>query len=155
MSLKLEDFMKRFAMAAAVAVLALFSQGYAQEPAGRAITVTIGDAALEARLCDTALAKEIAKRFPLTLSMVGYGGREYYGDVDFYPARENLVGGRRTFEDGHITCCESHHNMAIFYAQTERPTLSVDVIPIGKVTGGLSVFASLPSRIKAVISFAE
>ncbi len=148
-------FMKPFAMAAAIAALSLFSHLYAQEPRGRAITVTIGDKVLEARLYDTPLAQEIAKRFPLTLSMVGYGGREYYGNVDFYPARENLVGGRRTFENGHITYCDPHHNMAIFYAQTARPTLSVDVIPIAKITGDLSVFNSLPSRIEAVFSFAE
>ena len=147
--------MKRLAMAAAVAALTLFSAAYAQEPAGRAITVTIGDVVLEARLYDTPLAREIAQRFPLALSMAGFGGREYYGDVDFYPARENLEGGRRTFEDGHITYCEAHHNMAIFYAQTARPTLSVDVIPIAKITGDLSVFSSLPSRIEAVFSFAE
>ena len=146
-------FAKRLALA--VAMLCLFSAAYAQEPRGRAITVTIGDTVLEARLYDTPLAQEIAQRFPLTLSMVGYGGREYYGDVDFYPSRENLTGGRRTFEDGHITYCEPHHNMAIFYAQTARPTLSVDVIPIGKVTGDLSVFGKLPSRIEAVFSFAE
>ena len=149
-------FMKRFAMAAALAAFCLLSPAYSQEPAGRAITVSIGDIVLEARLYDTPLAQEIAKRFPLTLSMRGFGGREYYGDVDFYPARENLVEGRRrTFEDGHITYCEAHHNMAIFYAQTERPTLSVDVIPIGKVTGDLSVFNSLPSRTEAVFSLAE
>ena len=143
----------RLAMAAAL--FSLFSLAFAQEPQGRAITVTIGDIVLEGRLYDTSLAQEISGHFPLALSMVGFGGREYYGDVDFYPARENLAGGRRTFEDGHITYCEAHHNMAIFYAQTERPTLSVDVIPIAKITGDLSVFASLPSRIEAVISFAE
>ena len=30
--------------------------------------------------------------------------------------------------------------MAIFYAQTDNPTLSVDVIPIGKVNSDLGVF---------------
>ena len=145
--------MKRFAMVAALAAYVFaISAVYAQ---GRAITVTIGDVVLEAELYDTPLAKEISAHFPLSLSMVGFGGREYYGDVSFYPARENLKGGRRTFENGHITYCEAHHNMAIFYAQTERPTLSVDVIPIGKVTSDLSVFDALPSRIEAVFSFAE
>lgn len=72
--------------------------------------------------------------FPLTISMNGFGGREYYGGVDFYPEDENLVGGGNTFDNGDITYCEAHHNMAVFYAQTDNPALSVDVTPIGRVT---------------------
>lgn len=109
-----------------------------------AIKITIGDTVLDGVLYDTALAQEIKEQFPLTISMVGYGGREYYGGVDFYP--ENLEGGQKNFENGDITYCEAHHNMAIFYAQTDNPNLSVDVIPIGKVTSDLSVFESLDSR---------
>ncbi len=36
--------------------------------------------------------------------------------------------------------------MAIFYAQTDHPNLSVDVIPIGRVTSDLSVFDGFDSR---------
>lgn len=111
-----------------------------------AIQITIGDVTLDGVLYDTALAEEIKSYFPLTISMVGYGGREYYGDVDFYPTEENLVGGGNTFDNGDITYCEAHHNMAIFYAQTDNPNLSVDVIPIGRVTSDLSVFDSFDSR---------
>ncbi|MDE7299771.1 MAG: hypothetical protein K2N94_13260 [Lachnospiraceae bacterium] len=109
-----------------------------------AIQITIGDITLDGVLYDTALAQEIKEYFPLTISMAGYGGREYYGGVAFYP--ENLEGGQRTFENGDITYCEAHHNMAIFYAQTDHPELSVDVIPIGWVTSDLSVFDRLDSR---------
>lgn len=85
--------------------------------------------------------------------MSGFGGREYYGGVDFYPT--NLEGGQRNFENGHITYCEAHHNMAIFYAQTDNPTLSVDVIPIGKVSSDLGVFDTLGSREEITFSLAE
>ena len=108
------------------------------------IQITVGDITLEGVFYDTALAEEIKEYFPLTISMVGYGGREYYGGVEFYP--ENLEGGQRNFENGDITYCEAHHNMAIFYAQTDHPNLSVDVIPIGRVTSDLSVFDHLNSR---------
>lgn len=118
-----------------------------------AIRITIGDITLDGILYDTALAQEIREQFPLTVSMSGFGGREYYGGVDFYP--ENLEGGQKTFEDGHITYCEAHHNMAIFYAQTDDPILSVDVIPIGKVTSDLSVFNTLGSRETITFSLAE
>lgn len=61
-----------------------------------AITITIGEIVLDGVIYDTALAQEIKDKLPLTISMVSYGGREYYGGVDFYP--ENLEGGQRTFE---------------------------------------------------------
>lgn len=120
-----------------------------------AITITIGDIILDGVIYDTALAQEIKEYFPLTISMNGYGGREYYGGVDFYPSEENLVGGRKTFENGDITYCEADHNMAIFYAQTDNPNLSVDVIPIGKVTSNLSVFDNLGSSEEITFSLKE
>lgn len=93
--------------------------------------------------------------FPLTISMNGFGGREYYGGVDFYPEDENLVGGGNIFDNGDITYCEAHHNMAVFYAQTDKPVLSVDVIPIGRVTSDLSVFENLDRREEITFSLAE
>ncbi len=85
--------------------------------------------------------------------MSGYGGREYYGGVDFYP--ENLEGGQKNFENGDITYCEAHHNMAIFYAQTDHPNLSVDVFPIGRVTSDLAVFENLDSLEEITFSLAQ
>lgn len=120
-----------------------------------AITITIGDTVLDGVIYDTALAQEIKEYFPLTISMSGFGGREYYGGVDFYPAEENLMGGGNTFDNGDITYCEAHHNMAVFYAQTHNPVLSVDVIPIGRVTSDLSVFENLDSREEITFSLAE
>lgn len=117
------------------------------------LTITVGDAVLDGVLYDTALAQEIQSYFPLTVSMVGFGGREYYGGVDFYPT--NLEGGQTTFENGEIAYCEPHHNMAIFYAQTDDPILSVEVIPIGRVTSDLSVFEQLPGNVEVTFALAE
>lgn len=114
------------------------------------VQITIGDTTLDAILYDTPLAKEIQQYFPLTLSMSNYGNREYYGGVSFYP--ENLEEGKNTFENGDITYCEAHHNMAIFYAQTDNPILSVNVIPIGKVTSSLDVFDIFDSREEVTFS---
>lgn len=121
----------------------------------RAITITVDGMVLDGILYDTALAQEISQNFPLTISMVGYGGREYYGGVSFYPSEGNLVGGGNTFQNGDITYCEAHHNMAIFYAQTNTPTLSVDVIPIGRVTSSLEIFESLSTSATITFAFAE
>lgn len=125
----------------------------AAENGETAIKITVEDVTLDGVLYNTALAEEIKAYFPLTISMVGYGGREYYGGVDFYP--EHLDGGQRTFENGDITYCEAHHNMAIFYAQTDNPNLSVDVIPIGKVTSDLSVFEELSGSVQITFALAE
>ena len=127
-----------------------FQTSGASQEGETAVTIAIGDATLEGILYDTPLAHEIASYFPLTISMTGFGQREYYGNVDFYP--ENLEGGQTTFENGHITYCEAHHNMAIFYAQTEDPILSVEVVPIGKVTSDLSIFETLPSQINVTFA---
>lgn len=125
------------------------------ESAETAISITIGEIVLDGVIYDTALAQEIKQYFPLTVSMSSFGGREYYGGVDFYPAEENLAGGGKTFENGDITYCEDHHNMAIFYAQTDNPQLSVDVIPIGKVISDLSVFEDLNSLEEITFSLKE
>ncbi|MCM1322486.1 MAG: cyclophilin-like fold protein [Bacteroides sp.] len=138
--------MKKIILAFAAIFLCAFSLS-AKE---RAIKIAVGDAELEGVLYDTALANEIAEQFPLTISMVRYGGREYYGGVDFYP--KNAKGGQKHFADGDITYCIAHHNMAIFFAQTDNPNLSVDVIPIGKVTSDLSIFTKLGSREKVTFS---
>lgn len=108
------------------------------------IAIQIGNITLDGVLYNTALANEIKQYFPFTISMTKYAGREFYGGVDFYP--ESLEGGQKTFENGDITYCEDHHNMAIFYAQTDNPNLSVNVIPIGKVISDLSVFENLDNR---------
>ena len=125
----------------------------AEQSEETAIWITIGDTVLNGVLYDTPLANEIRAQFPLTISAAGFGGREFYGGVDFYP--ENLEGGQKTFENGDITYCEPHHNMAIFYAQTDDPILSVDVIPIGKVTSELSVFDELSGNVDITFSLAE
>lgn len=64
--------------------------------------------------------------------MSEYGGREYYGGIEF--TLEKVSGGQLNFENGDITYCETNNSMAIFYAQTDHLDLTREVIPIGKVT---------------------
>ena len=118
-----------------------------------AIKVTIGDVTLDGVIYDTALAGEIRNHFPLTVSMGGFGGREFYGGVDFTP--ENADGGQLHFSNGDITYCSANNTMAIFYAQTENPNLTMEVIPVGKITSDLKVFDELPDRVDVTFSFAE
>lgn len=110
----------------------------------RNITVKTGDITLDGILYDTELAKEISAKFPLTVFLGGYGGREYYGSLPWTP--QTAAAGQYSFEDGEITYCAQNNTIAIFYAQTDHPNLTMEVVPIGKVTSDLSVFNTLPSR---------
>lgn len=108
-----------------------------------AIKITVGNYILDGVIYDTALAEEFKERFPLTVSMSGYGGREYYGGLSFTP--NTSQSGQLSFENGDITYCRTNNTMAIFYAQTESPNLTMEVVPIGRVTSDLSVFDDLGS----------
>lgn len=117
------------------------------------IQISVGEHELEGVIYDTPLAKEIMDMMPLTVSMVGYGGREYYGSMPSVP--KNSDDGQLNFENGDITYCPTNNTLAIFYAQTSRPNLTMEVIPIGKVTSDLSVFDTLGSRENITFSIEE
>lgn len=111
------------------------------------VRLTIDGQAVEAVFYDSELAQEIMTQFPLTIGMSNYGGREIYGGLDDFTP-ENIPAGQTNFENGDITYCEQNNSLAVFYAQTERPNLSMEVVPIGKVTSDLSMFEELPSSVE-------
>lgn len=116
-------------------------------PAETPITITIGDVKLSGFLNTDHTAREFKKRLPITIPMVQYGGREYYGSID-----EEIMTqaeGKLRFDDGDITYCPRNNSIAIFYAQTSRPDLTMEVIPMGKVTSDLSVFREMDHFIDA------
>lgn len=81
----------------------------------------------------------------ITVSMYGYGGREYYGGINDRISTEDR--GNLYFENGDITYCPTNNTVAIFYSQTDSPNLTMEVYKMGKVTSDLSVFANLKSDI--------
>ena len=115
--------------------------------------IQVGTTTLAGILYDTPLAREIASTFPLSVEMVSYGDREYYGSIDFTPSAGGE--GQRTFQNGNITYCPTNNTLAIFYAQTDHPDLTMDVIPIGHVTSDLSVFSTLDNRTTITFSLAN
>jgi len=117
------------------------------------ISITIGDTILDGIIYDTPLAQEISENFPLTVTMGGFGGREFYGGLDFTP--ENAEDGQLNFENGDITYCTRNNTLAIFYAQTDHPDLTMEVVPIGRVTSDLSVFDTLSGSVDMTFAFVE
>lgn len=119
----------------------------AQQPQGEtAVRITIGEQELEGVLYDSSMARQFIAQLPQTITMTNYGGREVYGGINQAITVEGE--GQLRFEDGDITYCPSNHTAAIFYSQSDRPSLTMMVYPIGKVTSDLSIFPDLPSRVE-------
>ena len=117
------------------------------------IKITIGNRVLDGYLNNTPEAEQFKSMLPVTVDMVGYGGREYYGGIS--NRIEDSTEGKLNFENGDITYCPSNNTVAIFYAQTSRPNLTMRVISMGMVTSDLSVFDELGSRENIMFSLAE
>ena len=60
--------------------------------------------------------------------------------------------GEATFDDGDITYCPQNNTVAIFYAQTSRPDLTMRVIPMGRVTSPLDPLSRMPRNVTATFS---
>ena len=101
------------------------------------IAVTAGEHVLSGILYGTDLADEIQEQFPLTMSMVNYGN------------------GQMNFENGDITYCSQNNTLAVFYAQTENPDLTMEVQPIGKIVSDLSVLEELPETVEMTFQIAK
>lgn len=120
------------------------TQSHFQQPQTETpITLAIGDITLDGVLYDTPMAQALINRLPSTITMGAYGDREYYGGAGEEIA---AVGeGQLWFSNGDITYCPSNNTLAVFYAQTDRPHLTMEVYPIGKVTSDLAVFDTFGS----------
>lgn len=120
-----------------------------EEPQGTAIRITAGGRTFTGEWLDTPLAREIRGMFPLTATLGQYGGREYYGSMPQRPT--HTEEGQLHFENGDITYCPSNNTIAIFYAKADDPsmgTLTMRIIPIGKVTSDLGAFDEMESRLE-------
>lgn len=117
------------------------------------IEIKIGNTVLNGVLYDTPLADEIKENLPVTVNMSNCGSRELYGRIDFTP--KNITSGQLNFENGDITYCSTNNTLAIFYSQSDNPNLTMEVVPIGKVTSDLSVFNSLNSSEEITFSLAK
>lgn len=117
------------------------------------ININIGDRKFSGYLNNSSTAQEFIKMFPQKISMVGFGGREYYGNINKEIKTEEQ--GRLNFENGDITYCPTNNTIAIFYAQTDRPNLTMEVIPIGKVTENLSLFDEMKRHIEVTFELVK
>lgn len=117
------------------------------------ITVQFGDAVLDGVLYDTPEAKQFIDMLPITVSMWQFGGREFYGGIDgaILPQSE----GQLFFANGDITYCAQNDTVAIFYAQTDRPNLTMQVIPMGRVTSDLNTLIAMDEDTQMTFALAK
>lgn len=105
------------------------------------IVVQVAGRNLHIRLNGSMEARQFKALLPLTVRMGEFGGREYYGPVS--QVLKVNSPGQLSFEDGTLTYCPTNNTVAIFYAQSARPRLTMEIFPLGKVTDDLSVFGHL------------
>lgn len=117
------------------------------------ILVSVNGVTLSVVLYDTPEAEQFKAMLPLTVSMWNYGGSELYGGL----AGDMTVvsPGQLFFTDGDITYCEQNHTVTLFYAQTDRPYLTMEVIPMGRVTSDLDTLIPLNGDANVTFSLAE
>ena len=108
------------------------------------ISIQIGDYQLDGELNDSQMAQQLKTMLPLTVSMINYGNREFYGTID--TTIEIQGSGQLFFENGDITYCPTNNSLAIFYNQSDNPNLTMEVYVIGEVTSDLERFHELSSR---------
>lgn len=114
------------------------------------VSIAIGDVVLNGMLNDSPEAQQFIASLPNSINMVRYGGREYYGPA--VRAIATTGKGQLTFADGDITYCPRNNTIAIFFAQTDRPNLTMEVVPIGKVTSDLAAIHKLGSSVQMTFS---
>lgn len=76
------------------------------------LSIQIGDYQLDGQLNDSQMAQQLKTMLPLTVSMVHYGNREFYGTID--ETIEVQGSGQLSFENGDITYCPTNNSLAIF-----------------------------------------
>lgn len=109
------------------------------------VSIDIDGTAFEGELFDTPEARAFQAMLPCTITMARYGEREYYGGIE--GTIETDEEGDLTFEDGVITYCPTNNTVAIFFSQSDKPDLTMGVIPIGHVTSSLAAFDELGGRV--------
>lgn len=117
------------------------------------ITMTIGNTVVQGVLNNGPVARQFMTLLPVTVDMGQFGGREFYGSLSQRIATNGE--GQLRFNDGDLTYCPQNNTVAIFYAQTDRPDLTMRVIPMGKVTSDLSIFHNMQHSVSVTFNRAQ
>jgi hypothetical protein len=116
------------------------------------IVVEIGGKQLHAELSDSPAARRVAGALPLDITMSRWGD-EYYGSAGLVIPED--ASARELMEVGEIAWWPPGKALCVFFGPTpastdDRPRAASEVLPIGRITGGIEMLRDLGSRVKAV-----
>ena len=111
---------------------------------GRKIVIVINGRTIPAELNDSATARALGERLPVSVSFSRWGD-EYYGSCGFDAPLDN--DAREIMEVGELAYWPPGKALCIFFGPTpassdERPRAASAANPIGKISGDVSVFAT-------------
>ncbi len=123
---------------------------------GRKIEFTIGGQTVSAELNDSATAKLLEEKLPLSVSFSKWGD-EYYGSCGIDAPLDS--DARDIMEVGELAYWPPGKALCIFFGPTpastdERPKAASEANPIGKITGDVSVFSGFGGSITAEVKAA-
>lgn len=114
----------------------------------RSIVIEMDGRTIPAQLNDSYEAEVFYSMLPVTVNMHEFDSREFYGPLD--GEIKAKAQGQLRFNDGDITYCPFNNTVAIFYSQSERPNLTMHVIPMGKVLVDPKIFHEMDKYQKVV-----
>lgn len=124
---------------------------------GRKIEFVINGQTIPAELNDSATARAIGEKLPITVSFSRWGD-EYYGScgVD----AELDADAREIMEVGELAYWPPGTALCVFFGPTpassdERPRAASAANPVGQITGDVSVFSSFGGSITAEVRNAD
>ncbi len=114
------------------------------------MTIEAQECRLEAELSDAAAARAVADALPLEAKMSRWGD-EYYGGVNLEIPEDGTA--RELMSVGEIAYWPPGKALCIFFGRTpvstdERPRAASPVLPVGRVTVGLSGLKDLGKSVR-------
>ena len=115
------------------------------------IRMTVGGAAVTARLYDTATARDFASLLPLSITMHDLGGREKAGSLP-----RALAGGRgqSSYQAGQLGYWPPSHDLAIYFHQDGFRIPPPGIVMIGEIESGVDAIAGAGDNAQVTITAA-
>jgi hypothetical protein len=112
---------------------------------------------MDAELNDSATAKALVRKLPLTVDLSRWG-EELYGSVGL--GKNPEPGARDVMEVGELAYWPPGDAFCVFFGPTpassgKEPRAASEVTPIGRITGDPALLRSLGGRVRATIETAD
>ena len=121
---------------------------------GTKILLTVGEHQLSAELNDSAVSSQFVETLPASIRMTRWGD-EYYGSCGISASETD--GAREIMSVGEIAFWNPGSALCLFFGPTpastdEKPRAASPVVPMGFITGDVSVLKSLGGSIDLEVS---